>query len=215
MKNIFQIALILIVVILIIFIGWIVFRKAGEGEDCEYAGACASGLSCVNSKCSSGKSGSYCSKIEDCKTTFCTNNLCSDGKAGEPCNTYKDCEKDFLCEKSVCKPEPIWPKYFKKIELQKMIAGIPPGPDNVPFNATDFKKTDGMNLNIQTKSGIEGEMYFEVVNPISGLVVFTYPKFTASGLLGRGFPAPQFPGSYQIKVYFKSELVDEINFTVR
>lgn len=218
MKHIIPTAIIITVIILLVFVGWIAFRKSGEGEGCEYTASCAEGLTCINSKCSSGKSGSFCSKLDDCKTTFCTNNVCSNGKDKEPCNTYKDCDEGYLCTESLCilkAPEPTWPKYFTKIELQKMFAGIPPGPDNVPVNSTVFKKTDGINLDVALKSGVSGEMYFDVINPISGKVLFTFPKFTASGLLGRGFPAPEEPGSYQVKVYFKGELVDTIDFTVK
>lgn len=218
MKNIYLIILFSVIIILLVAIGFIAFRKAGEGEQCTYTGACATGLTCINQACSSGKPGSFCSIIEDCKTTFCTNNICSNGKDNEPCKTYEDCDKDYLCEKSLCKKKPpvyTWPSYFKKLELQKMKSGIPPGPDNVPVNASEFKTTDGINLNISMKSGISGEVYFEMINPVTGQVIFTYPKFTADGILGRGFPAPKTPGDYQLKVYFKNELVDVIDFTVK
>jgi len=217
MKNIISIILFSIIIILLAGIGFIAFRKAGEGEQCAYTGACAAGLTCINQACSSGNPGSFCSIIEDCKTTFCTNNICSNGKDNEPCNTYEDCDKDYICEKSLCKKKPpvyTWPSYFKKLELQKMKSGIPPGPDNIPVNAVEFKTTDGINLNISMKSGVSGEVYFEMLNPVTGQVIFAYPKFTAEGLLGRGFPAPKTSGNYQLKVYFKDELVDVIDFKV-
>lgn len=217
MRNIFLTALLGVIIVLLIIVGFIVFRKAGEGEQCQYAGACQADLMCINGLCSSGKSGSFCDKIADCVTAFCTNNVCSDGKDGELCNTYEDCNADYLCEKSKCKKKPpvySWPSYFKKLEMQKMKAGMAPGPDNIPVNASEFRATDGINLNIQTKSGVSGEVYFEMINSVTGQVIFSYPKFEASGLLGRGFPAPKELGDYQLKIYFKGELVDVIDFTV-
>lgn len=217
MKNIFLTILFGVIIILLIFIGFIVFKKAGEGEQCPYTAACEKGLKCVNSICSSGKSGSFCDKIDDCTTTFCTNNVCSNGKDNELCNTYNDCNKDYLCEKFVCKKKPpvySWPNYFKKLELQKIKLGSPPGPDNVPVNTNEFKIGDGINLNMQTNSDVKGEAYFEMINIVTGQIIFTYPKFEASGLLGRGFPAPKIEGEYQLKIYFKGELIDAIDFNV-
>jgi hypothetical protein len=217
MKNIYLIILFSIIIVLLVAIGFIAFRKAGEGEQCISTGACGNGLKCINELCSSGNSGSFCSIIDDCKTVFCTNNVCSNGKDNELCNTYKDCDKDYLCEKSLCKKKPpvyTWSSYFTKLEMQQMKLGMPPGPDNVPVNAAGFMTTDGINLNIQMKSGVTGEIYFEIINPVSGLVIFSYPKFEASGLLGRGFPAPKIPGNYQLKIYYKNELVNVIDFKV-
>lgn len=193
MKKYYNVFIIAIIIILIGLIGWIVlFKKAGAGDECKAEKDCYSGLKCISNKC-------------------------SDGKEGSSCNTYKDCKTDLLCKNSICaaKPQtPAYAEYFNKIELQKIKNGIAPSSTNIPVASTEFKTTDGMNVDMEMKDDVKGEVYFKIVDAVSGEIVFAHPKFQASGSMGRGFSAPQAAGKYDLNIYFEGKLIHTISFEV-
>ncbi len=99
-----------------------------------------------------------------------------------------------------------------------MKAGLPPGPNNIPMATTEFKKaTDAMEIDVAVKSGVKGEFYAEVIDPISGEKIIDTPKqqITQAGGWGTGFGLPNVAGDFELDVYFNGELVYTTPVTIR
>lgn len=168
-------------------------QPAQEGEVCGGQTACQTGLKCIN-------------------------NVCSSGKIGSACATYKDCQSGLNCIKSVCSNPPSYTKYFSKITISKMKPGLPPGPNNVPVPATEFKTTDAIEIDINVKPGTTGTIYYELVNSITGLTEFSSPggkQALRPGNWGTGFGIPSgLLGDYDINIYYNDELVYTAPITI-
>jgi len=140
------------------------------------------------------------------------------GAVGSRCQTYKDCQKGLLCKDSVCTAPPAYTQYFMKIELQKMKAGMPPGPNNIPVASTTFRVGDGMNVNLTPKPGVLGTVYSDVNDAVTGEKMMPSQKVkitaTQQGQRGWGFEAPNQPGKYELNIYFNDKLIDTIPFEV-
>jgi hypothetical protein len=197
------------------FTGWYFFiRKSPEGEICKTSSLCAEGTTCISGKCSSGKAGSVCSIKEDCKTAFCASGRCTEGTAGSSCATYKDCVDDLLCKAKVCAIKPSYTKYFDKIEVSQMKAGIPPGPDNIPVPTTTFTSGQAIEVDFYNSKNTTGEFWVELINIVTGEKEWATDKQTiTSSRSGTGF---QFNGlgDFDLNVYFNGELVHNVVITV-
>lgn len=216
-------AVIIIVILLIVVAatgvgGWYFFlKKSTEGGSCQSDARCETGLKCISNVCSSGNKGSKCSVKFDCKTAFCVNGTCTEGTVGEACNTYKDCTTGLLCKSKVCTEKPTYTKYFDRIDIGKMKIGMPPGPDNIPVAATEFRiSTDAIEVDITNSKKTSGEFYIEVIDPITGEKVFNTEKQQISDSCGTGFglPTNTKPGEYELNVYFNNELIYTVNITL-
>lgn len=226
--------------------GWYLFlKKNPEGGSCKSDSRCESGLKCVSGVCSSGKAGSVCSQKADCqtefcvngkctegakgdactqktecKTNFCVNGVCTEGKKEDACVTYRDCEKTLLCQKGVCTARPDYTKYFTKIIVSKMKAGMPPGPNNIPTPTTTFTTKDAIEVDFRgVKSTTVGSYYFEIVDSVTGEVGHT-TKWMNAKLEGRDTGSGTdlqmlVPGTYDLNVYFKEELIYTTQITVK
>ncbi|MFH1054616.1 MAG: hypothetical protein V1744_00825 [Candidatus Altiarchaeota archaeon] len=140
------------------------------------------------------------------------------GAVGSRCQTYKDCQKGLLCKDSVCTAPPAYTQYFMKIELQKMKAGMPPGPNNIPVASTTFRVGDGMNVNLTPKPGVFGTVYSDVNDAVTGEKTMPSQKVKISAAQqsqrGWGFEAPNHAGKYELNIYFNDKLIDTIPFEV-
>lgn len=215
MKNALLIIILIIVIAALGFGGWYYFiRKSAEGGSCTNDSRCEQGLKCLNKTCSSGKKGSSCSQKSDCTTGYCVNNLCTEGKKDDACKTHNDCQKGLLCQKSICATPPDYSKYFDKIIISKMKPGMGPGPNN-PTTVTDtFKTTDAIEIDFGgVKPTTIGEVYYEMVDPITGEVVRTSKNEIGMQKLegqdrGTGTSLSNLsPGEYDLNIYFNNELV--------
>lgn len=239
MKKSFIIPIIILVILALGFLGWqFLSKKSAEGGSCKSEKNCQIGLKCINNICSSGKAGSACVNKTDCLTPFCVEGKCAEGERGEPCitkvdcltnycvsgkctegkkddacSTYKDCEKGLFCKKEVCSEPPSYSQYFNKIVISKMKLGMPPGPNNIPVTTTEFKTTDAIEIDFGgVKSTTKGEAYYEVINPITGEVVFTSSgyKIKLEGRdIGTGSDLPRIVGAgeFDLNIYYNDEMV--------
>ena len=214
MKKTFVIIIIVVIVLVLGFFGWqFLFKKSSENGSCKSANNCEEGLKCVGNICSSGKAGSVCAVSKDCSSSFCVKGKCTEGKKGEVCSTYKDCEKGLFCQKEICSAPPSYSQYFNKIVISKMKVGIPPGPDNMPVITTDFKTTDALEIDfIGVKAAANGEIYYDVVNQITGEVVFSSieNKMKLTGRdIGTGSDLPRIVGggNFDLNIYYNKEMV--------
>jgi hypothetical protein len=94
-----------------------------------------------------------------------------------------------------------------------MKIGIPPGPNNIPIPTTEFKTTDGIEIDfVGVKPTTIGEFYYAAINPISGEVVFSTENFKQR-LEGRdtgtGSDLPRVvgQGEFELNIYFNNKLV--------
>lgn len=214
MKKSFIVPIIILVILVLGFLGWqFLLKKSVAGGSCKSANNCETGLKCINNICSSGKTGSVCLSKTDCLTPFCAGGKCTDGKKGEVCATYKDCEKGLFCQKAVCSEPPSYSQYFNKIVISKMKVGMPPGPNNMPVVTTEFKTNDAIEIDFTgVKSATQGEAYYEVINPITGEVVFSSSSYKVK-LEGRdtgtGSDLPRIVGvgEFDLNIYYNDEMV--------
>lgn len=239
MKKSFVISIVVLVILALGFLGWqSLSKKSAEGESCKFEKNCQTGLKCINNICSSGKAGSAClSKTDcltlfcvegkctegkkgdacvtkaDCLTNYCVNSKCTEGKKDDVCLTYKDCEKGLFCQKGVCSEPPSYSQYFDRIVISKMKSGMPPGPDNIPIPTTEFKTTDAIEIDlVGVKSTTIGEFYYEVVDQVTGEVVFTtsgYKQKLEGGNTGTGSDLPRVvgEGEFDLNIYYNDEMV--------
>lgn len=163
---------------------------SAEGGACTADANCETGLKCISSKCSSGKVGSVCA-------------------------TYKDCNTGLYCVKSACSNPPSYSKYFDKIVISKMKAGMPPGPKNMPVPATEFNATnDAIEIDVQPKAGITGDLYYELIDSTTGQTVLSSVsskmKVDPRGG-GTGFGVPYGTvGNFELNIYFNNELIHTV-----
>ncbi len=201
--------------------GWYFFlRKLPEGAICKDTASCEIGLKCTNKICSSGEMGSSCEIKADCKTNFCVANKCTEGKKSDACSTYKDCGTGLLCQKGICSEPPSYSQYFNKIVISKMKPGMPPSPINIPVPTTQFKTTDAIEIDFTgVKPTTKGEAYYEVINPITGEVVFSSSDYKVK-LEGRdtgtGSDLPRVVGmgDFDLNIYYNDEIVYTVTITV-
>ncbi|MFH0969163.1 MAG: hypothetical protein V1804_01510 [Patescibacteria group bacterium] len=157
--------------------------------------------------------GETCTADANCETGLkCTGGKCSSGKVNSVCATYKDCNTGLYCVKSVCSNPPSYSKYFNKIIISKMRTGMPPGPKNIPVPATEFNATtDAIEIDVESKAGINGELYYELINSTTGEIAMS----SASNKMkvdprggGTGFGIPMGTiGDFELNIYFNNELV--------
>ncbi len=165
------------------------------------------------------KEGQSCSAAQTCETGLkCISNICSSGAAGSACTSYKDCSTGLYCIKSVCSNPPSYTKYFSKITVSKMKQGMPPGPNNMPIPATEFKTTDAVEIDVNAKPGISGTLYYELINSTSGLTEMSSAgdkQTVRSGNWGTGFGIPyNLTGDFDLNVYYNDELVYTVPITI-
>ena len=166
---------------------------------------------CVNGICSDGKKGSMCLSKDDCFTKYCVENKCADGKNGDACATYKDCDSGLLCQTGLCATLPDYSKYFSKVVVSKMKAGLPPGPDNIPVPTTEFKNTDGIEIDfVGVKPTLKAEFYYEFVNAITGEVAMSTVGFKqqfSGSDRGTGTDLRMLTvGAYDLNIYVGGEM---------
>jgi hypothetical protein len=143
----------------------------------------------------------------------CLKNICSSGKVGSACETYKDCQSGLYCVKSICANPPSYSQYFNKIVISKMKLGMPPGPNNMPIAATEFKTTDAIEIDFNgVKSATKGEIYYEAIDLITGEVAFTsssYKQKLEGRDTGTGSDLPRVvgKGDFDLNIYYNNELV--------
>ena len=158
------------------------------------------------------KEGQSCNTAQTCETGLkCINNVCSSGRIGSACSTYKDCSTGLFCIKSVCSNPPSYTKYFNKITISKMKQGMPPGPNNMPIPTTEFKTIDAVEIDLDVKLGITGTLYYELVNSTTGITEMSsasYKQKLRVGGWGTGFGIPGgLTGDFDLNVYYNDELV--------
>ena len=246
MKKIVIIIFTVVILVALGFGGWYFFlRKLPEGAACKSTTSCETGLKCANKICSSGGAGSSCETKADCKTAFCVVNkctegkkgdscmakadcltnycvssVCTEGKKGDACSTYKDCGTGLLCQKGACSEPPSYSQYFNKIIISKMKPGMPPSPTNIPVPTTQFKTTDAIEIDFTgVKSTTKGEVYYEVINPITGEVAFSSSgnKMKLNGMdTGTGSDLPRVVGvgDFDFNIYYNGEIVYTVTITV-
>jgi hypothetical protein len=164
-----------------------------EGGNCTADAGCETGLKCI-----------IASAI----------NKCSSGKVGSVCATYKDCGTGLYCVKSICSNPPSYVKYFDKIVVAKMKPG-PPGPENIPMPATEFKaNVDAMEIDVTPKAGITGEVYYEFIDSTTGERVMSSANNkmpVGNGSSGTGFQIPgNLAGDFELNIYFNNELIHTV-----
>ena len=105
-----------------------------------------------------------------------------------------------------------------QIEIQKMKAGMPPGPNNKPVASTTFRVGDGINVNVTPKPGILGTVYSDVNDAVTGKKMMPSQKVKITtaqpGSHGWGFEAPNRPGKYELNIYFNDNQTNTIPFDV-
>jgi hypothetical protein len=183
----------------------------------------AAGCGAVNkttpAQTSPGKEGQACSATLSCETGLnCAKDVCTSGKVGSVCATYKDCVSGLFCVKSTCSNPPSYTKYFSKIAISKMKQGMPPGPNNMPVPATEFKTTDAVEIDLMTKAGISGAVYYDLVNSTTGLIEMSSAgdkQQIKPGNWGTGFGIPSnLVGDFDLNVYYNDELVYSTPITI-
>ncbi|MFA5080533.1 MAG: hypothetical protein WC472_02815 [Candidatus Paceibacterota bacterium] len=214
MKKIFIIVCIVVFLAILGFGGRYFFlKKLPEGVVCKNADSCETGLKCANKICSSGDAGSSCEAKEDCKTNFCITNKCTEGKKGDICQTYRDCQEGLFCKEKICVEPPSYSQYFNKIVISKMKIGIPPGPNNIPVPTVEFKTTDAIEIDfVGVKPTTVGEFYYEVVDQVSGEVVFTssgYKQKFEGRDMGTGSDLPRVvgKGKFDLNIFYNDEII--------
>jgi len=239
MKKTPVIISVILLILILVFVGWqFLAKKSGEGGSCKTEKDCQTGLKCINDICSSGETGSVClSKADcltpfcvegkctegkrgdscatktDCSTNYCVNSECTEGKKNDACSTYKDCETGLFCKKGVCSEPPSYSQYFNKIVISKMKLGMPPGPDNIPIPTTEFETTDAIEIDfVGVKPTTKGEAYYEVIDLITGEVVFSSSSYKVKlegGDIGTGSDLPRIvgEGEFDLNIYYNDELV--------
>jgi hypothetical protein len=246
MKKVVIIIFVIVILAALGVGGWYFFlRKLPEGAVCKNTESCEAGLKCANKVCSSGEMGSSCEIKADCKTDFCVANkctkgekgnsciakadcltnycvsgACTEGKKGDACSTYKDCGTGLLCQKGICSEPPSYSQYFNKIVISKMKVGMPPSSNNIPVPTTQFKTTDAIEIDfVGVKSTAKGEVYYEVINPITGEVAFTssgYKMKLEGRDTGTGSDLPRVVGAgeFDLNIYYNNEIVYTVTITV-
>jgi hypothetical protein len=214
MKKSLIIAVIVLVILILGFLGWqFLLKKSADGGVCKSEKNCETGLKCINSICSSGKMGSVCIAKADCLTNYCVSGKCTEGKKGDACSTYKDCEKGLFCKNEICSEPPSYSQYFNKIEISKMKIGMPPGPNNTPIPTAEFKTTDAIEIDLTgVKSTTSGEFYYEAVDSVTGEVVFStsnYKQKVEGRDIGTGSDLPKVvgEGEFELNIYFNNEMI--------
>lgn len=223
-KIIIIIVVVTVIVILGIgggFAGWYFFlKKSSEGQACKSSNRCVEGTTCISGTCSSGRLGSVCSIKEDCKTNFCVSGKCTEGIAGSTCTTFKDCQDGLLCKSKTCTVKPSYTKYVSNIVISKMKPGLPPGINNPLTATTNFKTTDGIEIDfIGVKSTTVGEFHYEFINTTSGELAKSSKNEMVLSLNGKdngtGTDLSNVsPGDYYLDIYFKNELINSVAITV-
>ncbi len=160
--------------------------------------------------------GGTCTADANCETGLkCITGKCSSGKVNSACATYKDCNTGLYCVKSVCSNPPSYSKYFNRILVSKMKVGMPPGPNNIPAQATQFSAaTDAIEIDVEPKAGVTGELYYELVDSTTGATTMS----SASNKMkvdqrggGTGFGIPMgITGDFELNIYFGSELIHTV-----
>jgi len=208
MKKIITILIIVIVLCLAGAGGWYFFsKKNSEGGVCASDSKCQEGLKCINKICSSGEVDSVCLQKSDCKTQLCVNGRCTEGKVGDSCVTYNDCLPGLLCQKSLCITPPDSAKYFNKVIISKMKTGMPPGPDNMPVETTEFKDGDGIEVDFRgVKPTAKGDLYYDFIDAVTGETVVTSKDQWELKLAGQdtgfGTDIRMGAGVYDFNLYF-------------
>lgn len=160
--------------------------------------------------------GGICTADANCETGLkCITSKCSSGKVNSACATYKDCNTGLYCVKSVCSNPPSYSKYFNRIIVSKMKVGMPPGPNNIPIQATEFSAaTDAIEIDVEPKAGVTGELYYELIDSTTGQTTMS----SASNKMkidqrggGTGFGIPMgIAGDFELNIYFGSELIHTV-----
>jgi len=221
MKKIITILIIVIVLCLAGAGGWYFFsKKNSEGGVCASDSKCQEGLKCINKICSSGEVDSVCLQKSDCKTQLCVDGRCTEGKVGDSCVTYNDCLPGLLCQKSLCITPPDSAKYFNKVIISKMKTGMPPGPDNMPVETTEFKDGDGIEVDFRgVKPTAKGDLYYDFIDAVTGETVVTSKDQWELKLAGQdtgfGTDIRMGAGVYDFNLYFNNELVSTTQITVK
>jgi hypothetical protein len=215
------IILIIIVLAAIAGGGWyFFFKKSAEGGACTSNTKCETGLTCANKTCSSGKAGSSCSAKADCKTNYCVNTKCTEGKVSDACVTYKDCDTGFYCKTGACATPPDYTKYFSSVVISKIKPGSGPGPNNPETVTTIFKTTDAIEMDFAgVKTTTVGVYYYEIVNSTTGEVSRSSKNEQELKFAGRDIGTGTSldnvaPGTYDLNIYFKDELVYTTQITI-
>jgi len=176
------------------FAGWYFFiRKAPEGGRCQITTNCQTGLKCANKTCSSGKANSSCA-------------------------TYKDCNEGLYCKTNVCIEKPLYTQYFDKLIISKMKPGLPPGPNNPTTVTSEFKSTDGIEMDfVGVKSSTTGEFYYEFADSNTG-------KTIRSGIdqkqqfdgrdRGTGTDLASMNGKIDLNIYYNDALIYTVPITI-
>lgn len=169
-----------------------------------------------NKKVALSPEGGNCTADTNCETGLkCITGKCSSGKVNSVCGTYKDCNAGLYCVKSVCSNPPSYTKYFNKITIAKMKAGMPPGPKNIPFPTSEFRaSTDAIEIDVEPKAGTTGELYYELINSTTGETSMS----SASNKMkvdprggGTGFGIPMGAiGNFELNIYFNNELIHTV-----
>jgi hypothetical protein len=160
--------------------------------------------------------GGACTADANCQTGLkCVSNKCSSGKVSSVCATYKDCNTGLYCVKSVCSNPPSYSKYFTKITIAKMKAGMPPSLKNIPVPATEFNATtDAIEIDVDPKAGVTGEIYYELINSTTGEITMSSAgnkMKVGNGSTGTGFGVPMGTvGDFELNIYFNNELVHTV-----
>jgi hypothetical protein len=169
-----------------------------------------------NKKVALSVEGGTCTTDANCETGLkCITGKCSSGKVNSVCATYKDCNAGLYCVKSVCSNPPSYSKYFNKIVIAKMKNDTPPGPKNIPVPATEFSAaTDAIEIDIEPKTGITGELYYELIDSTTGQTTLSSAnnkmKVDPRGG-GTGFGIPfGTVGDFELNIYFNSELIHTV-----
>ncbi|MFA4817518.1 MAG: hypothetical protein WC608_02190 [Parcubacteria group bacterium] len=160
--------------------------------------------------------GGACATDANCQTGLkCVSSKCSSGKVNSACATYKDCNTGLYCVKSVCSNPPSYAKYFNKVTVSKMKAGMPPGPKNIPVPASEFNATtDAIEIDVTPKAGVNGELYYELIDSTTGEITLS----SAGGKMqvdprggGTGFGIPYGTvGDFELNIYFNNELIHTV-----
>ncbi|MCX6765942.1 MAG: hypothetical protein NT136_03210 [Candidatus Moranbacteria bacterium] len=164
--------------------------------------------------------GGNCTTNTNCETGLkCISNKCSSGKVGSVCATYKDCNTGLYCVKSVCSNPPSYSKYFNKITIAKMKAGMPPSLKNIPVPATEFNAaTDAIEIDVEPKAGTTGELYYELIDSTTGQTTMSSAgnkmKVDPRGG-GTGFGIPfGTVGDFELNIYFNNELIHTVTVKI-